>query len=308
VTPNGGNDTSNLNFKGANVGGQDIAASVKVPVGEDGNVRIYNDQGSAYVIADVFGYYANTDAGDRYVAVSPARVLAPTQVAAGQTTVVDVTTGMVLPTATAVVLNVTVSGATAPSYLSVTPDGGSTTSNLNFKGVAQGGQDIANLVVVPVGDDGNVRIYNDQGAPFVIADVFGYYTAGLGSKFTPLGPSRVLQPTPIAAGATMSLDVTGVAGIPANAEAVVLNLTVSGADVPASPTQGLSYLSVTPSGGNTTSNLNFKSIAAGGQDIANLVVVPVGEDGNVRIYNDKGSAYVIADVFGFFGPSVGPPA
>jgi hypothetical protein len=100
-----------------------------------------------------------------------------------------------------------------------------------------------------------------------------------------------------------------VAGIPTDASAVVLNLTVSGADVPASPTAGLSYLSVTPGGGNTTSNLNFKDIApGGGQDIANLVVVPVGDDGNVRVYNDKGSAYVIADVFGFFGPSVGPPA
>jgi len=74
-----------------------------------------------------------------------------------------------------------------------------------------------------------------------------------------------------------------------------------------------------PAQHSSTSNLNFKSIAAGGQDIANLVVVPVGGDdnvriianlvvvpagpgGNVRIDNDQGSTYVIADVSGFFGP------
>jgi uncharacterized delta-60 repeat protein len=308
VTPNGGNATSNLNFKGANVGGQDIAASVKVPVGEDGNVRIYNDQGQTHVIAAVFGYYANTVGGGRYTPVTPQRVLQLTQVGAGQTIGVDVTTGEVPADATAVVLNITVSGATAPSYLSVTPNGGNNTSNLNFKGAAQGGQDIANLVVVPVGDDGSVRVYNDQGGPFVIVDVFGYYRTEGGSRFTPLPPARLLQPTPVGAGQTISLDVaTG--AVPTTATAVVLNLTVSGAEVPASPTQGLSYLSLTPEGGNTTSNVNFRSVAAGGQDIANLVVVPVGADGKVCIYNDKGSAYVIADVFGFFGPATGelPP-
>ena len=174
--------------------------------------------------------------------------------------------------------------------------------------MAQGGQDIANLVIVPVDANGNVSIYNNQGAPFVIADVFGYYRNDGGSGFTPLAPTRLLQPTPVGAGQTISLDVTtGV--VPSTTTAVVLNVTVSGADVPASPTAGLSYLSVTPGGGNSTSNLNFKDIVpGGGQDTANLVVVPVGGDGNVRIYNDKGNAYVIADVFGYFGPELGPPA
>jgi hypothetical protein len=300
VTPNGGNTTSNLNFKGANVGGQDIAALVKVPLStEDDKVRIYNDQGQTHVIADVFGYYVPDETGDRYNPVTPQRVLQPTQVVTGDTIAVDVTDD---PAVSAVVLNVTVSGASAPSYLSVTPEGGSDTSNLNFKPVAQGGQDIANLVIVPVGANGNVSIYNNQGAPFVIADVFGYYRNDGGSGFTPLAPTRLLQPTPVGVGQTISLDVTtGV--VPSNTTAVVLNVTVSGADVPASPTAGLSYLSVTPGGGNSTSNLNFKDIVpGGGQDIANLVVVPVGGDGNVRIYNDKGNAYVIADVFGFFGP------
>jgi hypothetical protein len=51
----------------------------------------------------------------------------------------------------------------------------------------------------------------------------------------------------------------------------------------------------------SASNLNFKGANLGGQDIANLVVVPIDPHGKVRMYNDQGAAYVIADVFGYFG-------
>ena len=296
VTQAGGNATSNVNFKGLNVGGQDIAGLVKVPVASDGNVRIYNQKGQTHVIADLFGYYVPDDSGALFNAVAPDRVLDPTQVGPGQTLTVDVTD---VAGVSAVALNVTVSGATADSFLSVTPAGGNATSNLNFKPTAQGGQDIANLVVVPVDAQGRVRIYNDQGSVFVIADLLGVYHPTTGVAYTPLIPARVLQPTPVGAGQTLEVDAT-TGAVPANASAVVLNVTVTGANVPLSPTAGLSYLSVTANGGSTTSSLNFKSANAGGQDIANLVVAPVGAGGNVRIYNDKGSAYVIADVFGFF--------
>ena len=49
----------------------------------------------------------------------------------------------------------------------------------------------------------------------------------------------------------------------------------------------------------STSNLNFTA----GQTIANLVVVPVGADGNVIVYHKAGSVHVIADVAGWYtGP------
>ena len=57
--------------------------------------------------------------------------------------------------------------------------------------------------------------------------------------------------------------------------------------------------SATSSSMNTTSNLNFTA----DQTIANLVVVPVGADGNVIVYNKAGSVHVIADVAGWYtGP------
>jgi len=77
---------------------------------------------------------------------------------------------------TAVVLNVTATGPTASSFVTVYPDGGTrpVTSDLNFTA----GETIPNLVVVPVGADGKVDFYNDAGSVNLIADLSGYYTAG----------------------------------------------------------------------------------------------------------------------------------
>jgi hypothetical protein len=85
--------------------------------------------------------------------------------------------GGVPPTGTtAVVLNVTATNATSASYLTVWPD--LTTrplaSDLNF--VA--GQTIANLVIVKLGSNGKVDIYNAAGSTDVIVDVVGWYQGG----------------------------------------------------------------------------------------------------------------------------------
>ncbi len=77
---------------------------------------------------------------------------------------------------TAVVLNVTATDPTASSYVTVYPDGGNVpnASTLNFTA----GETIPNLVVVPVGADGEVDFYNDSGSTDLVADMAGYYTAG----------------------------------------------------------------------------------------------------------------------------------
>ena len=46
---------------------------VVVRAGPDGNVALYNDQGSVHVIFDVVGWYGQN--GDSYNPVTPARVL-----------------------------------------------------------------------------------------------------------------------------------------------------------------------------------------------------------------------------------------
>jgi CSLREA domain-containing protein len=297
-------NASNLNF----LPGETVPNLVTVKVGVDGNVKAYNAVGQVHAIFDVVGWYGGPSGGSRFNAITPARILdtrtnpqgtPPGSVDQNETVVVDVTgVGGVPANATAVVLNVTATGPTQPSFLTVHPSdtGLPLASNLNFNA----GKTVPNLVIVKVGGDGNVKVYNAVGSVHVIFDVVGWYGAS-GDVLYPLSPSRVLdtrtgpQGTPpgkIGQNATITADVT-VGSIPATASGVIVNTTVT------EPTQA-SYLTVFPSGVSrpTASNLNFIK----GQTIPNLVMVKVGTGGNVHVYNNSGQVHVIFDAVGYFAP------
>jgi uncharacterized protein YvpB len=95
---------------------------------------------------------------------------------------------------------------------------------------------------------------------------------------------------------TENLTVAGIDSVPADATAVVLNVTVS------APTSA-SYLTVSPTGEGSpnVSNLNFSA----GETVANLTVVPVGVNGQVTIYNATGNVEVVVDLEGYFEASSG---
>jgi sugar lactone lactonase YvrE len=122
-----------------------------------------------------------------------------------------------------------------------------------------------------------------------------------GTSYHPLAPARILDTrfgtggylAPVAANATLAVDVTGVGGVPeTGVSAVALNVTVT-------HPSDYGFLTVFPSGTSRplTSSLNFVA----GQTVANLVVAKVGVDGKVSIYSYGGGADVIADVVGWFG-------
>ena len=103
--------------------------------------------------------------------------------------------------------------------------------------------------------------------------------------FVPLSVARILDTrtgrgAPVGAvssGGIVKLSVLGVAGVPAdNVSAVVMNVTVT-------QPQTAGYVSVYPDGAAvpTVSNLNFVA----GEDVPNLVVVPVGLGGKVDLLN-----------------------
>ena len=71
--------------------------------------------------------------------------------------------------------------------------------------------------------------------------------------------------------------------------------------VTATNTTRQGFITAWPSGSNRplASNLNFVP----GQDVATLVIVKVGDNGKVAIYNSAGSSDLIADVVGWFSPS-----
>ena len=125
-------------------------------------------------------------------------------------------------------------------------------------------------------------------------------------SFTSLKPDRLLDTRsgigaaqhPVAAGASVILQVAGRGGVPASgAGAVALNVTVAGA------TAAGGYLTVWPDGTQpTVSNLNF----AHGQTVANLVLARLSAAGTVSIANNStGTVQIIADVSGYY--AVGNP-
>ena len=201
----------------------------------------------------------------------------------------------------AVVLNVTVTEPASEGYLTAWPVGVGRplASNLNF--VA--GLTVPNQVLVRVGSGGKVNLYNGGGSTHVVVDVAGWYgTDGApgGTGFSIVTPVRILDTrtghgapeAKVGPASTLSLQVGGQGGVPAaGVRSVVLNVTVT------QPT-AVSYLTAWPSGKTRplASNLNYVA----SQTVPNLVVVDVGADGKVNLYNAAGSAHVIADVAGWF--------
>jgi hypothetical protein len=118
------------------------------------------------------------------------------------------------------------------------------------------------------------------------------------------GPRRILDTrsangvttrTPLGAGRTIALQVTGRGNVPTGGvSAVVMNVTA------VSPSLG-GFLTVYPGPARpNTSSLNFSR----GTNLANLVTVPVGTDGKVRITNGgTGTVHVLADVVGYYRTS-----
>ncbi|MBR7834957.1 hypothetical protein KDL01_16910 [Actinospica durhamensis] len=264
-------------------------------------------------------------AGSEYTAYTPTRILdtrkgigAPAAaVGAGKTLSLQVAgagaSGDTIPSGiTAVVLNVTAVSPTANGVLTVYGDEDAygdqetlpTTSNVNYKT----GQNVPNLVIVPVGANGVVDFHNggSKGNTQILADVAGYFTADQNTdKYVGISPARILD--------TRHGTGTGkVAKIPANGS---VTLTVAGSDNGTIPAAGVDAISMNltvvngtkngvitayPDGEATVptvSNVNYSA----GQTIANMSIVKVGEDGKVVLYNNSsGTVDLIADANGYF--------
>ncbi|WP_423184568.1 hypothetical protein [Arthrobacter sp. NyZ413] len=293
-------NASNVNFNT----GQIVANLVAVPVGSDGKVTLYNrSSGATQLVADVSGYYLAGTASDpgAFQPIAPARFLdTRTAAAVPADSSVSFQVGGVngVPAnVSAVVFNLTVAQADSFGFITAYPSGTArpNASNVNFNT----GQIVPNLVTVPVGSDGKVTLYNRSGgATQLLADVSGYYLTGTPNtpgSFQPMAPARFLDTrTSAAAGtdSTVSFQVAGVNGIPAKVSAVVFNLTVAN---PAS----FGFATAYPSGTAVpnASNVNFSA----GQIVPNLVVVPVGADGKVMLFNrSSGPTQFIADVAGYY--------
>ncbi len=128
-----------------------------------------------------------------------------------------------------------------------------------------------------------------------------------GTRFTQVTPARALNTsaatpkTPIGTLMPRSLKIAGLYGVPADATAVVLNVTA------VAPTAA-GFLTVYPKGASkpATKNLDFAIRAT----VSNVVTVGLGTGavanaGHISIANSAGSTNVIVDVVGYYKADVG---
>jgi hypothetical protein len=298
---------SSLNW----VPGEVVPNAVTVKLGAGGSVSVFNFSGNVNVIVDVAGYYDST-AGDGFTALTPVRILnsssgadnvgafnTPWNTGTTRTVAVGGSTG-VPADADSVVLNVTVVHTTGSSFLTLWPAGADRPAASSLNWVP--GEVIPNAVTVELGASGAISVFNLSGNADVVIDVAGYYQSGTGKQFHPLAPGRILNSrsgadnvgafnTPWTTGTIRTVATGGLVGVPANATAVVENVTVA-------DTTGSSFLTLWPAGAGkpTASNLNWIP----GEVIPNAVTVKLGVSGQVSAYNFSGSTNVIIDVAGYF--------
>ena len=223
----------------------------------------------------------------------------------------------------AVVVNITVTDAGAGGYLEAYGKGAQPairTSIINFGA----GDTVPNASIARPGADGalTIGLFGQSKTANVLVDVFGWFSTSTyvpasgtqdpGARLIPTTPSRVLdtrdgtgQPAAgaLAAKQTIDLQILGVDGVNPTVTDVVPNLpSVTGVllnvvGITGSNTTHLSVFpdALPPGQDPTTSNLNLAPNAIK----ANLVFVPVGTDGKVRIFNNQGSTDVVADVVGY---------
>ncbi len=228
------------------------------------------------------------------------------------------TSGSVPSSATAVVINVTVTEGTAPGFLTVFPTGTtkSTSSNLNW----QAGQTVPNLVTVELGSNGDVSIYNgSDGTTNIIADVEGYFSPASSSSgvgdYQPISPHRICDTRPsnvsgltdqctghtLIAGTSsqvLAVQVAGHGTLPVTGvSAVVVNVT-------AVDPSNSGFFTVYPAGTNRpeTSTVNFSPY----ETVPNRAIIGLGTNGSINIYSSAGSADAIVDITGYYLDSSAP--
>lgn len=270
--------------------------------------------GRTHVIVDVVGYYSFGTSE-----VSPGMTAPTTTASLGRVldtrnsgsvpangSITVTVTGFEDETLGTALANVTVVDAAAAGHLTADPL--DRTSLVNYAR----GDTVANLAYLPIPDGRTVTLYNRSTGPIdLIVDIANEFYADdapradgvplYAGRFVSL-PSRRLVDTRINLGAPGPVPSDGsfrvpIEGLPADATAVVVNLTTTEPTAPGSVT---AWATGTPE--PSTSNVNV----ALGRSVANLAVVPVGADGSITVMSHNvGRVQLIVDVAGYYAGTAG---
>lgn len=199
------------------------------------------------------------------------------------------------PNATAVVLSIAAVGVTAPGFVTVYPTGTGRplASNLNYRT----GEIRANAAVVAVGPGASFDVFTSSGS--LVVDVTGWFTAAdtsAAGRFVPVAPRRLIDTRttggPVPPGGDVVIAVPE--GVPADAMALSLNVTVTESTLPG-------FVTVHPVGTERpfSSSLNLDRSA---QTRAAGAIVAMSSDGVV--VHLSGGGHLVVDLNGYVtGPS-----
>ncbi len=195
-------------------------------------------------------------------------------------------------TAEAVAVNLTTTNSGLPGFINVYPCGG--TVNPVASAVNQfPGKIVANLAIVDIGLDGAICFVSND-ATDLIVDLQTWFPAD--SDLQSITPTRIVDtrsglgiPNKLGSNMPVELKVTGVNGVPANASAVLVNMTMTDSNA--------GFKTAFTCGTITTlaSNLN----AWPGKAIANLAIVAVGNDGKICL-TASDTTHLVVDLQGFY--------
>ncbi len=221
----------------------------------------------------------------------------------------------------AVAVSITVVNPSRAGYLSAYPTGAAGTSSLlNFAA----GQTVPNLAIVRGGAGGMLTVTINgasSGTADVLVDVLGWFSSSSYTTVTPgdergarlvvVNPARILDTrgsAPLGPGAQRTVQFRGAsaAGTTIPSDSSVVGALINVTAVAPSAGTFVSVVPTAPVGTPSTSNLNV----AAGRVQANLVLVPVGPDGAIHLYNSAGNTNLLVDVMAYLqtGAPVGTRA
>lgn len=279
-------------------------------------VRIKNTGTAVHVIIDLYGYYSEQSASTYFPKSLPFRLLdtrtwgtaAPKLDPNEEQTIKVRDVAGVPANATAVLVEVTATDATDVAHFELYAQNVRTKWTLT----TYPGEERQTLTMVPIADDGTIRIQNHAGSAHAIVDLVGWYaTGGAGARYIPFRhvlpafDSRTGTSTseyPFGPADTRVAPVRRLPRVPYNASAVMLATTLQQSS--ATTRAGLSCLECGWRG-----HANITAPAARARD--NAVVLPMGASGWLSARNDRGTAQLSATISGYFtgGAPVGdtPP-
>jgi subtilisin family serine protease len=306
VTGSGFTPSTQVTFGGVAGAGLFVASStsltVVTPAGTSAQAPVVV---SSEVGDSVPYFFAFVDTS--VVAETPTRIQDQSSFTAGVVRCYPVTGLATVPDgATGVLLNVTAVGPAGNGYVVVYPDtagNGATVAPLASTVNFEPGKDVANSAMVAIPSDGKVCAYSAGGTlTRLILDVAGYVVPGSGitiqSAQRLLDTRQVAQQVtgPVAPNVVNTVQVTGHAGVPSGATAVVANVTIVG---PTAEGHLRAWAAGTPV--PNTSVVNY----APGQTKANGQIIALSPSGGLSFESFTGAGtstnpvQVIIDVVGY---------